>query len=907
MLALTLAACGGAGSTLSGSAASPILIDQVGALAATDSRLGNSYADRYDIPIRSGERIVVEVNTAEFNPPLDPKLQVTLPNGQSLDNDDWQGSRTLSHVEFAADQTGIAHIVVYAYTANATGQYHITARREGANGNGIAITAGQTAQGELGPGDTILSDGTYMDEINVTGDQQAQLRVRVTSLNAHPMRVLVTDALGRMIMGSPSGDFALFGSPHYRVQVMGAREEDRVTYQVAVAGPAPSATATPIRPGQAPAIPAPTQPAQSAHHRVDPATIGAGTPIAIGAAAHGTLGASATHLPSGESADVYSLTLQPGQSARVDLASAAFDSFLVVRGPQPTDAWEDDDGGGGHNSSIALNSPTGGTYRIVVTSYRSGEAGAYDLRVNGGVAAAAANANASANASQNTASAAPFEVRGPRVSGSLAQGAAQLQSGEFSAHQSVHADAGTTLHVRLTSTDFNPYLIVTGPNHEHFENNDFSRDTHNAGVDIPVATTGDFDVIITTDRPGEAGAYELIVAREAGQAASPNTVVNVSNTNALPVPAAATNGQEGGTIAVPSEQHGSLTQADQRLSSGEFAHPITVRFAPGSSTRIRMIGQGIDSFLIVRTPSGAQLTNDDASPDTHDAAIDIPLAEAGDYTVAATTYGAGVTGNYTLRFEPGHPIPGGAAAGGQTAHLYGIFAGISDYPDPRNHLDECANDARKMVETLNTDHLIEADKMVLLTDGQATTANVRAAFQRFAQTMTPNDLFVFFYSGHGGQRHIAAGSDPHEIDDINETIVLYDAQMPDDDMGHLFDSIHPRLSLLALDSCFSGGFAKDVITRPGRIGMFSSEEDVTSGVASNFHAGGYLSYFLREGMTGDADDAPRDRVLSVGELTHYVWRQFGEHANDVRMSTGYQHLVIDRGAVSADAIMWAYR
>jgi cytochrome P450 len=61
------------------------------------------------------------------------------------------------------------------------------------------------------------------------------------------------------------------------------------------------------------------------------------------------------------------------------------------------------------------------------------------------------------------------------------------------------------------------------------------------------------------------------------------------------------------------------------------------------------------------------------------------------------------------------------------------------------------------------------------------------------------------------------------------------------------------VSLLALDACFSGGFARDVVSRPGVMGLFSSEEDLTSAVADKFEAGGYLSHFLRAGLAGEGD------------------------------------------------------
>ena len=115
----------------------------------------------------------------------------------------------------------------------------------------------------------------------------------------------------------------------------------------------------------------------------------------------------------------------------------------------------------------------------------------------------------------------------------------------------------------------------------------------------------------------------------------------------------------------------------------------------------------------------------------------------------------------------------------------------------------------------------------------------------------PNDLFIFFYSGHGAQSGEQAGST--ELDRREEAINTYSGDVTDDEMGRLFSQIHSRVSIIALDSCFSGGFARDVITAPGRMGFFSSEEDLTSSVAGRFQAGGYLSPFLRLGLRGEAD------------------------------------------------------
>lgn len=131
--------------------------------------------------------------------------------------------------------------------------------------------------------------------------------------------------------------------------------------------------------------------------------------------------------------------------------------------------------------------------------------------------------------------------------------------------------------------------------------------------------------------------------------------------------------------------------------------------------------------------------------------------------------------------------------------------------------------------------LLTQDRRVLLTDGQATRQNIREAIQRIGGQAGPQDVFVFFYSGHGGRTR-GGSSDQRELDGMDEYLYVYDGQFMDDEMGTLFDGIHARTSILALDSCYAGGFAKDVITRAGRVGLFSSEEDATSSVAQNFRA-----------------------------------------------------------------------
>jgi hypothetical protein len=196
---------------------------------------------------------------------------------------------------------------------------------------------------------------------------------------------------------------------------------------------------------------------------------------------------------------------------------------------------------------------------------------------------------------------------------------------------------------------------------------------------------------------------------------------------------------------------------------------------------------------------------------------------------------------------------------------------------------------------------------IILTDQQATLANIRRAVQDVAGRAGPNDMFVFFYSGHGGRvprRGAFQASDP---DNQDETLAFYDADLSDDDMSQWLSGVRARASLVILDACFSGGFSKDVISAPGRMGLFSSEEDVTSGVAVKFRAGGYLAQFILEAVGERLADADGDREITALELSQYLHERYradvksaGPGEDFVRTGgpqTGYQHLVVDRGSI----------
>jgi metacaspase-1 len=93
---------------------------------------------------------------------------------------------------------------------------------------------------------------------------------------------------------------------------------------------------------------------------------------------------------------------------------------------------------------------------------------------------------------------------------------------------------------------------------------------------------------------------------------------------------------------------------------------------------------------------------------------------------------------------------------------------------------------------------------VLLNEA-ATSQAVVAAIEGAAQQLGSGDLLFCTYSGHGGQVPDGDAGDPEEVDRSDETWLLYDRQLVDDELYGLWARFQPGVRILVLsDSCHSG-------------------------------------------------------------------------------------------------------
>ena len=383
---------------------------------------------------------------------------------------------------------------------------------------------------------------------------------------------------------------------------------------------------------------------------------------------------------------------------------------------------------------------------------------------------------------------------GASSTAALATGDAQDGDGHFYRTRAVQLQAGDVVGIGVDSTEFDTVLRVTGPDFTA-TNDDAEGQGTNSRLTFRVATTGTYQVTVTSYNAGETGSYSLSIRH--GVSASELPDQPADDSNPAPGPAGDNNTPPPSDNAAPTATGWAWDDTQHMFvpSNGSPAAPNNVAPSDGSA----------------------------ANPFAADNGV-----------------GAGT--------------------------VYGVFVGISAYGGG-NDLDDTANDARNLAGAFERVGLIHHGNAIVLTDDQATTEQVRQAFETLGPRVTAHDTFVFFFDGHGDTNEVELVSGPATASDINRMLSGIRGEQ-----------------LVVLDSCYSGSIASIIRGHDNRIGLFSSRANETSFVASPVHAGGWLAYFMIEAVRQRIGG--RDGSVHLADIVTYVQHGYGERVH------GQQHLVV---------------
>lgn len=633
----------------------------------------------------------------------------------------------------------------------------------------------------------------------------------------------------------------------------------------------------------------------------------------------GTLRQGDEQLRTGEYFDRYPFEGRAGQRVTVRLESTDFNPYLILKAPSEAQQENDDHRGSRTVSQIEHTLTESGTYEVLATSFASRETGRYTLTVTlegegtrTPPEAAPQTPPAPETSPARTPPREPAPLSGPvgvRVeTGSLRRGDETLETGEYADTYRFTAEAGQHVVVRLNSSDFDTYLIVQPPEGDQLENDDYNGSTSVSFIEATAPTSGEWVVRVTSFEPGETGDYTLTMSVS-------NSAVFYTRQDALPI------ADDGRRVS------GSLARSDLQRFTGEYADVYSFDGVPGRfyTAEVRTNDRSLDTYLLLERERGANLVNDDIDGSTQVSRLQFLVTQPGPVDLIVSSYAVGMTGRYTVTLTsqdqaPPHHHEPSVVPG----RIYGVFAGITDYTARgQTNLQYCAQDAQRAHDAAVNGLGMSPGDAVLLLDDHATVRAFEDAITSLGPRLSHDDVLIVFYSGHGGQveRTTFQPADPDMLDEI---LVLADDDLTDDRLDELLRVVNAGTVLIVLDACNSGGFAKDVISAPGRMGLFASAEDCLSIVATEREAGGYLSDFFIEaiGHGRHQADTNGDGLLTVIELCQFIAERYRtevtsdskppvtprlyERTISPTQYRGYQLLHIDRGSIGPHEVLFGW-
>ena len=221
-----------------------------------------------------------------------------------------------------------------------------------------------------------------------------------------------------------------------------------------------------------------------------------------------------------------------------------------------------------------------------------------------------------------------------------------------------------------------------------------------------------------------------------------------------------------------------------------------------------------------------------------------------------------------------------------TTTLHLMVVGINTYKNPKYNLNYALADATSFTEaiTSGSKDLFAKTNTIFIKDADATKEGMTAAFEKIKAAAKPQDLFVFYYAGHG------------VINDKNKFfLVPYDVTQlyGNDDaleqkgfsavaMQEMSKNIKAQKQLFILDACQSGGALNEVVSARGAAeekaisqlaratGTYWFTASSSDQFASEFSQLGHgsFTYCLLQAFKGDAN--PGDKKLTVKILDAYL-------------------------------------
>lgn len=204
------------------------------------------------------------------------------------------------------------------------------------------------------------------------------------------------------------------------------------------------------------------------------------------------------------------------------------------------------------------------------------------------------------------------------------------------------------------------------------------------------------------------------------------------------------------------------------------------------------------------------------------------------------------------------------------AKVYLVSVGVADYPGYELDLTLPAKDAKTMTWLYSKNAKVQYCQLL---NQDATSEKIIAAMNKVYRMAGPNDIVVFFYSGHG----------------YKGGFYVYDGELDYGEIRKAMAKSKSKNKMIFADACFSGKIRTDngaadqtmAAARKANVMLFLSSRSNETSIERRDMNNGFFTTYLQKGLRGGAD-VNRDRVVTAKELFNYVSKNVAEISDDMQ-------------------------
>lgn len=232
--------------------------------------------------------------------------------------------------------------------------------------------------------------------------------------------------------------------------------------------------------------------------------------------------------------------------------------------------------------------------------------------------------------------------------------------------------------------------------------------------------------------------------------------------------------------------------------------------------------------------------------------------------------------------------------------IWALVVGVSEYQNGRINLKYADKDATLFFNFLKSDHggRVPDEQIVLLTNKEATRANIIKNLKKVSFRAHPDDIFIFYIAGHGQISSTQKGKEvyflPYDLDSEN----IDGTALAQGEIQQYMAASQAKKKIWIADACHSGGaglstgiirdpndnitrFLNEIATSNDSFVILTASRGNEYSFENAQWGGGHgvFTHYLVEGLKGAADKN-KNKIVEISELYNYLFNKVADATND---------------------------